>query len=400
MTDSTQKNDDSMIRDPDRFKMISAFAGHIAHEFNNFLTPLTAYPQIIKEALPRGTQNEELLDAIEKTANDMTIVVRQLMSLSLNISQARRILDINAIAEKVVSDVRMWPERQAIEIELHTAKDLAQIRGSEQGIHDAIKILCSNGVEAISGGGLINIITDNIRVETARPSASGLEIAAGSYVRISVSDTGSGVADHVRDRVFEPFVTTRKAAGRRRAGLGLTVAYRIMAEHDGSIDYISAVDKGTTFMLYFPVETLSEQVHDPLPQPTAMIARDKGRVLIADDEKTIQRLFHMILSSTLPDLKIDLASNGAEALDAFGACHHGVVIMDLHMPVMDGQAAFAKIERLCKDRNWEMPPIIFCTGFAPPDFVTNLVAGNPIHCLLSKPVSVQTLVDLVKARLM
>lgn len=73
--------------------------------------------------------------------------------------------------------------------------------------------------------------------------------------------------------------------------------------------------------------------------------------------------------------------------------------MDLHMPVMDGQVSFARIERLCKDKNWEMPPTVFCTGFAPPDIVRNLVMKNPIHCLLSKPISARTLIDAVKSRL-
>lgn len=126
---------------------------------------------------------------------------------------------------------------------------------------------------------------------------------------------------------------------------------------------------------------------------------DKGRILIVDDEEIILRLFQMILSSALPDLKIDLASNGAEAVKAFSAGHHAVLIMDLHMPVMDGQTAFAKIEHVCKKKKWEMSSVVFCTGFAPPDLVKDVVAKSSTHCLLLKPVSNEALVEAVRSRL-
>lgn len=313
-----------MIRDPDRLKLIGIFAGNIAHEFNNLLTPLTAYPQLIKEGLPSGTQHDELLDAIEKTAKDMTVIMRQLMSLSSKIPQTRKIIDINDLVEKVVSQFKMCPEAKGIEMEYQADPALMQIRGLEQGIHEAIEILCRNGIEAISGGGRIVVKTENIRMEEGSVSASGLEITPGSYVRISVSDTGNGVADHVKDRMFEPFVTTRKGLNRRRAGLGLTIAYKVMKDHDGAIDYVSAAGKGATFMLYFPVEkSFSREggsataAETAASSPDAVVPRDKSRIIIADDEKTIQRLFNMILSSALPGIKIDLASNGAEALEAF-----------------------------------------------------------------------------------
>jgi len=123
-------------------------------------------------------------------------------------------------------------------------------------------------------------------------------------------------------------------------------------------------------------------------------------MMIIDDERSILLLFQMILASALPNLKINLASNGEEALASFKKKHHGVFIMDLHMPVMDGQTAFIKIQDFCKEKKWEMPSIIFCTGYTTPDFVTNIVSENPIHCLLLKPVSGETLVEAVKSRLL
>jgi CheY-like chemotaxis protein len=126
---------------------------------------------------------------------------------------------------------------------------------------------------------------------------------------------------------------------------------------------------------------------------------DRGRVLIVDDEATIVKLFKMLLEFDLPGKQIDTASNGAEALEKFSAGHHGVLVMDLHMPVMDGLNAFLSIESSCRSRDWQMPAVVFCTGYAPPDPVLKAVAGNPSHCLLQKPVTSDVLVAAVASRL-
>ena len=132
---------------------------------------------------------------------------------------------------------------------------------------------------------------------------------------------------------------------------------------------------------------------------TALLECDRRRTLIVDDEKEIVRLFHMILGTELPDLVIDEAYNGAEAVDAFSEGHHAVLILDLHMPVMDGQASFGRIQELCRTRNWQMPSVVFCTGYAPPDLVTRAVREEGAHCLLSKPVSGDDIVRAVRTRL-
>ena len=126
---------------------------------------------------------------------------------------------------------------------------------------------------------------------------------------------------------------------------------------------------------------------------------DKSSVLIVDAEPSIVRLFKVKLSTAIPEVQIDTAANGEEALHLFSEKHHRVLLMDLHMPVMDGRVAFGKIEQLCESLNWEMPSVVFCTGFAPPESVKTVVAKNPAHCLLSKPVAGRALVDAVKSRL-
>jgi len=132
---------------------------------------------------------------------------------------------------------------------------------------------------------------------------------------------------------------------------------------------------------------------------TAVKHCDKTRMLLVDDEESIRFLFQMILAADLPDLNIDLACNGREALDMFSRGHHAVLLMDLHMPVMDGRSAFEAIRKMCGERRWQMPSVVFCTGFVPPEPVARAVEEDASHCLLAKPVSSRRLIEAIRLRL-
>ena len=135
---------------------------------------------------------------------------------------------------------------------------------------------------------------------------------------------------------------------------------------------------------------ISSGVSDALPAE---------RVLIVDDEESIVFLFRAILDAALSSAAIDTAEDGAKAVDCFRARRHDVLLMDLHMPVMDGYSAFMEIEELCRGEKWEMPSVVFCTGFAPPDTLSRIIADDPRHCYLPKPVSPDTLIEAIRSRL-
>ncbi|NQT92133.1 MAG: response regulator transcription factor [Lentisphaerae bacterium] len=126
---------------------------------------------------------------------------------------------------------------------------------------------------------------------------------------------------------------------------------------------------------------------------------DRGRVLIVDDEPVVRQVFEVILSADLPEMTFEKAENGEEAVRCFSQGHHALVLMDLRMPVMDGRSAFLEIERLCREKDWEMPSVVFCTGYAPPDSVLQTVSGDASHTLLRKPIGNDELVFAVKSRL-
>ncbi|MGQ9663563.1 MAG: response regulator [Kiritimatiellia bacterium] len=123
------------------------------------------------------------------------------------------------------------------------------------------------------------------------------------------------------------------------------------------------------------------------------------RVLVVDDENLILRLYSSILEPELPHCEIDSAKNGVEALELFKRHWHSVLVLDLHMPVLDGLRTFNAIEEICRERQRAMPAVIFCTGFAPPGGVRAIIARDRRHCLLTKPVENDVLVAAVKERL-
>lgn len=120
------------------------------------------------------------------------------------------------------------------------------------------------------------------------------------------------------------------------------------------------------------------------------------KVLIVDDEECIVFLFRTILELEFNDIEVDIARNGLQAVESFQSKHHELVLMDLHMPIMDGFSAYNKIYEMCDSESRNMPPVIFCTGFAPSTRMKSVLEKNPSNGYLPKPISADELIDAIK----
>lgn len=123
---------------------------------------------------------------------------------------------------------------------------------------------------------------------------------------------------------------------------------------------------------------------------------DNRTILIVDDEKQVREMFKLFVQTDFPDLDVELASNGAEAFKLFSEHHNGIILMDLHMPIMDGTEAFREIEDYCQEEDWEIPVIIFCTAYDAPSDTNRVLQEYPKTSLLKKPISNALLLDAVK----
>ena len=146
------------------------------------------------------------------------------------------------------------------------------------------------------------------------------------------------------------------------------------------------------------VKYAGETYRFEIPGPDVVRSRPR-HVLVVDDEPTLLSFFEYVLQRNIPDLTVDHATNGAEAIASFHVKHQSLIILDISMPIMNGEEAFHEIKRICKEKKWEMPAVIFCTGYTPPDSIRQAIAKENIHCYLPKPVTKDTLINAVKNRL-
>lgn len=394
------------ILDAKTFCACRPLIGQIAHDYNNLLTPLLAYPGLIKYHLSNPSYSD-MLDAIEKAARDMIHINEQLMLLSSNGSHGQMESSVIDIINAALLGLKESPRYYENEMDLQIADDLPPVSVNMDLIAHGLLNLIMNALEAATPSPSISIIADIDNVDAEHPLAAEAPFA-GKFIRITVKDNGPGFSADMIDKAAIPFVTTKKEQGRRGAGLGLSTAFTICRDHGGFMAIENSPTGGAEVSLFLPpifkeaampeTEVAQGAQSDVHPQG-APVPCTSNRILLVDDEATIVKLFQMIITSSIPDCTVDTAPNGQEALKEFEKHHHSVIVMDLHMPVMDGQSAFNEIHKIAETRHWMPPAVVFCTGFAPPDMVHRIVSTSSKHCLLSKPVRGEILVDAIRSRL-
>jgi two-component system cell cycle sensor histidine kinase/response regulator CckA len=400
----TEKTAETTILDAETFDAFRPILGQIAHDFNNLLTPLLAYPGLLRTYLGKDSQGNELLDAIDRASRDMIHINEQLMLLASRGVPDRAEHNIPELLESVIARLASEVDLSRIRLVRKIDRDMPKVQVSPEHLSKAVANLLANAFECRNDEVTVTLSARAVKITPDMRARYGAPYA-GEYLQIGVADNGPGFSPEILPRAAMPFVTTKKEMKRRGSGLGLTVALLISRDHGGFLFLENVPGGGASASIFLPVVRQQQASAAGLKAATARDSaggiepRRKDRILLVDDEQTILKLFHMIISSALPDCEIETAANGKEALDLFGLRHHGCVVMDLHMPLMDGQTAFQELLTIAKERGWEPPAVVFCTGFAPPDMVNRVVAGNSMHCLLSKPVRGEVLVDAIKSRI-
>ncbi len=400
----TNGNHTNTTLDADSFDACRPILGQLAHDFNNLLTPLLAYPSLLKTYMPADSQGHELLQAIDKASRDMIHINENLMLLASKGTPDKAEVAIADTVESSIARFAGTHDLSNIRIVRDIDTAIPPLPLNTEHFSRALDSVLANAYESMADGVEIAISVRLVRISPEmRPHYSAP--FAGEYVQVCIKDNGPGFSDDVLPTAAMPFVTTKKERQQRGSGLGLTVALIVCRDHGGFLFFENATQGGAEVSLFVPAPATSpasnsdEENNSEVLAQDGLAPRDMKRILLVDDEETILKLFHMIISTALPDCEVDTAANGKEGLDLFAEHHHAVLVMDLHMPVMDGQTAFQEIVSLSKTRNWVPPAVVFCTGFAPPDVVNTIVADSSYHCLISKPVRGEVLVETIKARL-
>ena len=391
-----------------RLAEIGHLAGRVAHDISNLLTPLTAYPELVRRDLPAGSRGRELLGIMEDTIRDITRINQQMLTLSTRASTEKHDFSVSATITRLLTLIREGNDiPEGIEIVSDLCEGADTVHGDPEQVLRVTQNLCQNAFAAMNGDGRLSISVRPCELNSL-PDPN-VTATPGPYVHVAVSDTGTGIDPEIMKRIFEPFFTTKRESPQRGSGLGLSIVRDIMNDYEGYVSVATEASNGTTFDLYFPAAART-----PTPDPAATesksmaaplsSAEDAGLngaidLIIVDDEPHIRTIFRLVLSSAFPQARIDTAANGREAVEACRRTHYNVVVMDLRMPVMDGREAFGQIQSLYQETKKKMPAFIFCTGFAPPDVIKEIVGDDDEHCLLSKPLRSEALVSRVRSRL-
>jgi CheY-like chemotaxis protein/nitrogen-specific signal transduction histidine kinase len=400
MGGSNMQTENSIVRDDIR-KAVQLISGRLAHDLNNLLTPLLAYPEMIAMDLPPDSRSVALLKALETAADAAVQMTRRLADLSGVMRTAKRSFDVAAAVDSVLGGFRGMLTASGVQIE-KTLRSGLEVHMSQDALSLAVEELCKNAFQALQGSGKLMVRVGRQDYEAAFEIAGGTA-PAGTYTVVEIEDDGPGMSADILGNALEPFYAGFGGGKRCGGGLGLSIAHCALRENGAYLALESEEGKGTMASVLIPdrvgVATAAATVTETFKDKLLLDSGEQPRILVVDDEPSIVNLFKLILENYIQGVPVDKASNGAEALEMFSKQRYDVIVMDLHMPIMDGQTAFLEIESICATRGWRMPNVVFCTGYAPRDAVKRAISEGDRHTLLNKPVRSEILVKAVQTRL-
>jgi signal transduction histidine kinase/ActR/RegA family two-component response regulator len=372
-----------------KMESIGTLAGGIAHDFNNLLNIIQGYAFILRGHCEQNEEMEESLVAINDTVKRGSALVHQLLTLG---GRSRSIelkpVDINILVDRLIVLVRQtFPK--TIELDSMLETDLPPIAGDKNQIEEALLNLCVNARDAMANRGTLTFRTRSVSGATLQCLGENLD---GQYVCIEVTDTGVGMDERVRTRIFEPFFTTKdKGQG---TGLGLSVAYGIVKNHDGFIDVESKPMAGASFRLYFPAQSSDAAVKEPIAeidaQPT-MVSNSTATVLVVEDEERMLHALGKILVKQ--GYKVLKATDGEMALDTYERHNEtiDVVLLDLGLPKMSGRDVLLRM----KNRNPDVKVVIASGHFE--DEMNSDIDQAGVKHLLRKPYMPDEVIKILQS---
>jgi CheY-like chemotaxis protein len=353
---------------------VGRLAGGVAHDFNNVLAGVFAYGEMLVEETPAGSPLKRYAQNVLIAATRGRALVEQILAYSRSQRGKRAPVDLAHVVAETLELVRgSLPAN--IRLEASAPESPLVVMGDATQLHQVVTNLCSNAIQAMSGGGILRVALETTDVSGERALSHGT-LVPGRYVRLRVEDSGSGMDEATLSRIFEPFFTTKEIG--QGTGLGLSLVYAIVTDAGGAIDVKSAPGQGTTFTIYGP---LAEVALAAAGDTAAAPPRGNGeRVLLVDDEAPLLAATAEVLSRL--GYQPASFSDGHAALAAFEAAPGGfdVVVTDEVMPGLTGTGLASALRRRRPDL-----PIVLVSGYSGPLLTQQALAAG-VSELLTKPL--------------
>jgi len=362
LAEEERKKLEAQLQQAQKMETIGILAGGVAHDLNNILSGIISYPELLLLDLPEDSPLRKPLLTIQTSGEKAAVVVQDLLTLARRGVTITEIVNLNSI----ISEQLESPEYEKlksfhpnVDIDTNLEKDLLNIKGSTAHLGKTVFNLISNAAEAMPDGGNLFISTENLYID--RPIRGYDHVAEGDYVTVTVSDTGIGISEEDMKRIFEPFYT-KKVMGKSGSGLGMSVVWGTVKDHNGYIDVESTKGKRTTFTLYFPV------IREELAIDKSLLSIEdymgKGESILIVDDVEEQR---EIASGMLKKLgySVKSVSSGEEAIEYMKDNSVDLLVLDMIMdPGIDGLDTYKKILELHPGQK-----AIIASGFSETDRV-------------------------------
>lgn len=382
--DTTERKKlEDQLRQSQKMEAIGLMAGGVAHDFNNLLNVITGFTEMAMDQLADDAAAMEQLRNVSSAAFRAAELTRKLLAFS-----RQQVLNVEPLSlDDLIEDFSVLLKRvvgEDVELRIVKSKDLTLIKGDGGQLEQVLLNLGTNARHAMPKGGALTIETQVMKLDeefvAAHPWAR-----PGDFVQLAVTDTGIGMNDEVKSHIFEPFFTTKPDG----TGLGLSMVYGIVKQHNGFVTVYSEPDRGTTFHIYLPLETVPG-VRKKVEEPKAP-ARGTETLLIAEDEDLMRELVTVALTNL--GYNVLAASDGEEALRLFEANAKDVAlaILDFVMPKMSGSEAYEKCLAIKPGLK-----AIFISGYAPESMRDAGVFQRKGVALVQKPFSPKLLAARVR----
>jgi PAS domain S-box-containing protein len=369
-----------------KMESIGTLAGGIAHDFNNILQAISGYVQLLLIEKEVDHPDFEMLDEVEKASRKAGALTQQLLAFSRRVESALKPTNLN---EKVVhvKEIlhRTIPKMIAIQLELDP--ELKMVNADEGQIEQVLMNLGINAKHAMPDGGRLIFKTENVYLDREFCETQ-VDLTPGQYVRLSVTDTGAGMNQQTQKNIFDPFFTTRQVG--QGSGLGLSMAYGIVKNHNGHISFSSEPGCGTEFEIYLPVLQTQDEIASAEPCGCDPACGGDETILVVDDDDAVLNLGQNILERFgYSALKV---KSGEAAVHLYEQQKEDIdlVILDLNMPGMGGQNCLAELIRFDPEIK-----VIVASGY-PPDDAIKKILEPVVGGYIAKPYRLTDMMQKVR----
>lgn len=383
-----RKRLESQLVHAQRLEAVGQLAGGVAHDFNNLLTQILGYGDILRAKVADSRPLQADVDRILRSAERAADLTKSLLAFSRRQVIKIRPVDLNGVIIQMEDLLRRLAGK-GVSLEMDLAPHGLSVMADTGQLEQVLINLVTNARDAMPEGGAVTVRTGQTELGDEFRRAHGYG-SPGTFALLSVSDTGTGMDERTITNIFEPFFTTKEVGS--GTGLGLSLVYGVVKQHNGYITVKSDVGKGTEFSLYLPAATAHPD-EETAPSVAQGPAQATGTVLVAEDDADVRFMARAILEQA--GYTVIEAADGAEAVDNFRRQENGVdlVILDVTMPVKNGRDAFREIRDLRPGAQ-----VLFVNGHTTDAMRTRDLQGEGVHFLL-KPFTATRLLGIVRALL-